>query len=175
LKHSTVHIILGSASLLFALIALGACNPFAPELDDNPAESLPLLSDQMSVDGVFQNMRYAYTFKDTTIYGKLMDQGLTFTYRDYDKVVDVSWGRDEEMRITARLFDNAQSLSLVWNNIVSQSGDTLITNVTRSFNLTVTFNPSDIVRVDGKANLKLTRERSTLPWTILEWRDESNF
>lgn len=157
------------------MFALAACNPFAPEIDEGDAGSVPIVTDHTTIDGVFQNFRYAYSFQDTTIYGELLHPEFTFTYTDYDKSIDVSWGRDEEMSITSRLFDNAQSFNLVWNNIVSQAGDTLQVNVTRSFNLTVTFSANDIVRVDGRVNLDLVRPRATDPWRILNWRDESNF
>jgi hypothetical protein len=157
-----------------AFVAL-SCNPFAPAIENNPLNSSSLLSDQMTVEGVFQNFRYAYTFKDTAIYGRLLDQRFIFSYRDYDKMLDDSWGRDDEMRITMSLFQNASNLNLVWNEIVGYSGDSLRTIVTRSFNLTVTFSPSDILRVDGKATLDLQRESGLLSWKIVTWRDESNF
>lgn len=160
----------------FALaLALSACNPFAPALEDSLPVNDALISDQTTIEGVFQNFRYAYTFKDTTIYGGLLASEFTFTYRDYEKLIDESWGRDEEMRITAQLFQNAHSLNLVWNNIAGFSGDSLNSSVTRSFNLTVTFNPNDIVRVDGKVRLDLKRERGDFPWRIILWKDESNY
>jgi hypothetical protein len=160
-------------ALLAMLIA--ACNPFAPAVETGDALNSSLISDQRTVEGVFQNIRYAYTFKDTTIYGQMIGQDFTFSYRDYDKLRDVSWGRDEEMLITSRLFDNAMNLSLVWNNTVGSSGDTLRAIITRSFNLTVTFNPSDVIRVDGRVSLDLRRASSADPWMIVQWKDESNF
>ena len=162
------------ACACFALL-LGGCNPFAPEIDTGSDTGEQLISDQMTVDGVFQNFRYAYTFKDTTIYGGLLAQEFIFSYRDYDKLVDLSWGRDEDMRITSRLFENAQNLNLVWNNIVGFSGDSLRANVSRTFNLAVTFNPSDIVRVDGRVSLDLRRSSTMQPWKMTLWKDESNF
>jgi hypothetical protein len=48
-------------------------------------------------------------------------------------------------------------------------------NVMRNFNLMVTFNPSDIIRVDGYANLALQRARLQDAWRLVRWRDESNF
>ena len=60
---------------------------------------------------------------------------------------DVSWGRDEEMRVTYGLFENAQKLDLIWNNIIAISDDS--SNIIRSFNLTITFNPSDVIFIDG--------------------------
>jgi hypothetical protein len=125
-----------------------------------------------SVDGVFQNFQYAYTFKDTTIYGELLADDFNFTYRDYDIGVDVSWGRDEEMKVTYGLFQNTQRLDLVWNNIVTINSDS--TNIVRSFNLTITFNPTDIVFIDGRVNLNL-RKNNENKWQIVRWNDESNF
>ena len=131
-----------------------------------------MISDLSSVDGVFKNFQYAYTFKDTLIYSQLLDKNFVFTYRDYNIGADVSWGRDEEMRVTYGLFQNSQRLDLVWNNIVSISGDS--THIVRSFNLTITFNPTDIVYIDGKVNLELNKDTNN-KWKIIHWIDESNF
>lgn len=157
------------------LLLAAACNPFAPAIEDDTGGDASLITDQTTIDGLFQNFRYAYTFKDTTIYGGLLAHDFVFTFRDYEKRVDESWGRDEEMRITWHLFQNASSLNLVWNNIVGFSGDSLNSSVTRSFNLTVTFNPNDVIRVDGRVSLQLRRPAGTDPWRIILWKDESNF
>lgn len=101
-----------------------------------------------------------------------MDKDFSFSYRDYDLGVDVSWGRDEEMRVTQGLFTNTQKLDLIWNNIVSISDDS--TNIVRSFNLTITFNPSDVVFIDGRVNLDLVKDKKNR-WLIKNWIDESNF
>ena len=161
--------------LVLLLLLVSACNPFAPAIEMDDGGGANLITDQTTVDGLFQNFRYAYTFKDTTIYGGLLAHDFVFTYRDYERRVDESWGRDEEMRITWHLFQNASSLNLVWNNIVGFSGDSLRSSVTRSFNLTVTFNPSDVVRVDGRVSLDLRRPAASAPWKITQWRDESNY
>jgi hypothetical protein len=149
-----------------------SCNPFAPKIDEALGSAQGLISDQSSVDGIFRNFQYAYTFKDTLIYGKLIDQGFTFSYRDYDRGIDDSWGRDEEMRITNGLFQNSQRLDLIWNNIVSLTADS--TRIIRSFNLSITFNPTDIIFIDGKVNLTLGKD-SGGKWKIIHWVDESNF
>jgi hypothetical protein len=155
---------------------LGACNPFAPGLDNSTDSSSKLLSDQKTPDGIFQNLKYAYTLRDTSVYGQLLDGNFTFVYHDYDRGVDVTWGRDEEMRATSGLFQNAQRLDILWNDVVTSSMDSTNTRamVKRGFNLTVTFNPSDILYVSGYANLTLTRTHATDPWMILRWDDESN-
>ena len=82
--------------VLVGLFMSGCANPFAPGLETSNASSSPILGDQHTVDGVFKNFQYAYTFKDTLIYGQLLDPTFSFVYRDYDLGVDVSWGRDDE-------------------------------------------------------------------------------
>ncbi len=154
---------------------IGCTNPFAPKYDENFEDFKPPVSDQKDVSGVFQNFQYAYTFKDTTIYGKLLTEDFSFIYRDYDQGFDVSWGRDEEMRTTYGLFQNAQRLDLIWNNIVLITEDSINANIVRGFNLNITFNPTDVIRVDGRVNLALIKDSQTKVWRINRWIDESNF
>jgi len=162
---------------LIFVIALTACNPFAPGLDDSPTGPGTLLGDRTTLEGVFQNVAYAYTFRDTTIFGQVLHSEFQFTFRDYDIGADITWNRDEEMRITHALFQNVQQLELVWNNVLSQSIDSaaVFATVSRNFNLTVTFNPSDIDRADGYVTMTMVRTDPSDPWQIIRWRDESNF
>ncbi|MBN1301036.1 MAG: hypothetical protein JW995_07445 [Melioribacteraceae bacterium] len=155
--------------MLFVIII--SCNPFNYELDNSLGRDGTLITEQENVEGLFQNFLYSYTFKDTTIYGKLLEKQYSFVYRDYERGVDVSWGRDEEMKVTDGLFRNSQRLDLIWNNIVSMTSDS--TNIIRSFNLTITFNPTDIVFIEGRVNLDLVKVGEK--WQILRWIDESNF
>jgi len=153
---------------------IGGCfNPFAPALDENLDTGSSTISDLTNVEGVFKNLQYAYTFKDTTIYGDLISGNFSFMYRDYDLGFDVTWGRDDEMKVTYGLFQNSQRLDLIWNNILLVSSDS--TSIIRSFNLTITFNPSDVQRVDGKVNLTLEKNSVTNKWAITKWIDESNY
>lgn len=162
--------------LLTLLVFIVGCkNPFAPAYDENVGGDKPAISDQKDIQGVFQNFNYAYTFKDTTIYGRLISQDFTFTYRDYDKGFDVSWGRFDEMRTTLGLFQNAQRLDLIWNNIILFTQDSSSANIVRSFNLTIVFNPADVIRVDGRVNMALRKEQESQRWQIVRWIDESNF
>jgi len=154
------------------VLFISCTNPFAPKLDDSTTSNGKLLSDRANIDGIFQNLQYAYTFRDTTIYGELLDSRFAFTYRDYDRGVDVTWGRDDEMRVTSGLFQNSQQLDLIWNNIIMLSSDS--TNIIRSFNLTITFNPTDIIFVEGRVNLTLVKDEKN-KWQIIKWIDESNY
>jgi hypothetical protein len=152
----------------------GSClNPFAPRLDTEPASQI--CSDLTLTDNVLCTFRNAYTFKDTTLYSSILSPDFTFIYRDYDRGVDVTWGREDEMRTTYALFQSVQSLTLIWNNEISSNGSDTLRSIVRGFNLTVTFNPSEVTRVDGYANLIFSRLRAGDPWKILRWRDESNF
>lgn len=164
-------------TILPLLLIFSSCNPFAPGLDENIAEGSSILGDPATIDGIFQNMKYAYTFRDTTIYGQLLNSDFSFSFTDYDRGVEVTWGRDEEMQTTRGLFMNVQRLDLVWNNIIAVSTDSLNlhASVSRNFNLTVTFNPGDVPRIDGYATLTLVRSDPQKPWQIVRWRDQSNF
>ncbi len=155
----------------------GCDNPFSPRLDTSTSESRSILGDQRTVEGVFQNFKQAYAFRDTLIYGQLLAPNFIFVYRDYDKGVDIFWGRDDDMRTTYGLFQNVQRLDLVWNTTIASNiePDSLSGSITRNFNLTVTFGPSDVVRVDGYMNLTIRRLQTSDPWQITRWQDESNY
>ena len=126
--------------LVLAFICVYSCtNPFAPKLATG---SHDILTDQKSIDGVFENFRYAYIFKDTLVYGKLLADNFTFTYHNYDKNVDVTWGRSEDMMTTLGLFNAAQSVNLIWNQVVLAIGDSSRINITRGFTLNIVFDPT---------------------------------
>jgi len=153
---------------------LAACtNPFAPEINYDDSSTSGGISDLTVTSGIFENLQKAYAFKDTLIYGEMIASDFVFTYRDYEMGFDVTWGREDEMKTTAGLFQNSERLNLIWNNVISSSEDSLNASIIRSFNLTITFNPADIVRVDGRANLTLRRNTDTGKWQIVKWVDES--
>jgi hypothetical protein len=155
------------------LIIAGCLNPFSPRLDTSNSNQ-NIISDQKTIEGVFQNFKYAYTFKDTSIYGQLLTPDFVFTYFDYDLGVNVSWDRATDMKTTKGLFDNTQDLNLIWNNIIFQQGDSLQVDVKRSFNLTITFNPNDIINFYGFADMTLLRPTASDKWKILRWKDLTN-
>ncbi|MCS7053685.1 MAG: hypothetical protein NZM09_08115 [Ignavibacterium sp.] len=105
----------------------------------------------------------------------MLSEDFVFTYRDYENGYDVSWGRQDEMRTTYGLFQNAQRLDLIWNNIFLITQDSTSAVVVRAFNLTIALNPTDIIRVDGRVNLSLRKDGENQIWKITKWIDESNF
>jgi len=144
-------------------------------LDLSPNSDQQNLSNLTTIEGLFQNFKFAYTFRDTTIYGKILNKDFIFTYRDYEKGFDISWGRDDEMKTTKGLFTNTQRLDLIWNNIILSNVDSTNATIVRGFNLTITFNPTDVVRIDGRVNLQLLRDKTTKNWQMIKWLDESSF
>ena len=48
-------------------------------------------------------------------------------------------------------FKILRDIDLIWNNIILSSVDTLSANIVSGFNLTITFNPTDVIRLDGQS------------------------
>lgn len=159
-------------SLCLAVL-LASCNPFAPALDETPAENP--FGDPKTIEGFFTAFRSAYQFKDTSLYGKLLAPNFTFSYRNFDRGLDLEWGRDEEMRTTGSLFESALALDLLWGNVLDSSGSDVVYDITRSFSLAITLNIAEVLNVDGRAIFHLERQSADDPWQAVRWRDESNF
>ncbi|MCH8557733.1 MAG: hypothetical protein LAT84_07925 [Balneolia bacterium] len=160
---------------VLAFIGLGCWNPFAPGAEEgDPFEEL--LGDPSTIEGFFTRFQNAYQLRDTTLYGPLIASDFTFTFRDYDNNVDISWGRVEEMNSTYRLFINSRDIRIQWNNIISQevNAERDRAQVIRRFDLTVALEAADLIRTDGAVNFVLAREDSTENWQIRSWRDESD-
>lgn len=161
------------AVLLFTVA--GCWNPFAPGVEEgDPFEDF--LGNPTTIDGFFTRFQNAYQLRDTTLYGPLIAPNFTFTYRDYDNNVDISWGRTEEMSSTYRLFINSVDIRIQWNNIISQelNADKTRGQVIRRFDLSVALEGSDLIRTDGAVNFILARPDSAEAWQLETWRDESD-
>lgn len=164
--------------ILFKLCTITICvlsscnNPFAPGLSNKDSEN-EIISDQHSIDGVFQNWKYSYTFKDTLVYGRLLADDFVFISRNFDKNTDITWGREDELLTTSRLFQSSQSLNIIWNESFNIVGDSLNSQVQRSFNLQVVLSSSDYIDLSGRAMLELKRQKTNEAWKIVKWTDES--
>jgi hypothetical protein len=168
-----------STTTIFAvllLVALASCtNPFAPKLEPTLSSGNTTLGDQRTLDGVFQNIKYAYNYRDTLIYGNLLHPDFQFRYYNPDRGNYVAFNRDEEMRITYNLFKGADQIDLQWNEIRVQEGDSVKLSVTRAYNLKIALQANELFRVDGLATLQLVRNSVNDPWLIRLWSDDSNF
>lgn len=159
--------------LSFAAVFMSvSCNPFAPELDETAGQVK--FGDPTTIEGYFESFRYAYQFKDTSLYSSLLDPGFIFSYKNYDRGLDLEWGRDEEVRTTAALFNSVQSLDLLWGNVLDSLSSPTTFDITRTFSLDVTLNPSEVIHVDGRAIFSLRRDTIGKAWRAVRWRDESN-
>ena len=157
---------------IVASLATISCNPFAPELDESAGQIK--FGDPTTIEGYFESFRYAYQFKDTSLYSSLFDPSFIFSYKNYDRGLDLEWGRDEEVRTTAALFNSVQSLDLLWGNVLDSLGTATTFDITRTFSLDVTLNPSEVIHVDGRAIFSLRRDTIGKSWRAVRWRDESN-
>lgn len=160
---------------LVTFITMSGCaNPFAPALAEGESTAAEL-GDQRTVEGVFQNMRFAYTYKDTLAYGRLLADDFIFSYYNFDQNTDRSWGRDEDVRATAGLFQSVENLDLLWNGIITGIGDSLVMDVRRSFLLTIVYSPGDVSTGQGDVIFRLKRSSVDDPWKIQRWQDVSDF
>jgi len=160
--------------VVFAFGVYSCVNPFAPALNRD-ANEFGVLGDTRNIDGIFTNWRYAYIFKDTLVYGELLDPEFNFVFRNYDVGVERTWGREDEMILTSRLFLAAKTIDLIWNESIASFGDSLEQDISRGFSLQINFSAEDVVRIQGRAALKLTRRDPKESWKIIKWVDESNF
>jgi hypothetical protein len=152
----------------------GCINPFAPKLVES-GKTESVLTDQKTIEGVFQNFKYSYNFKDTIVYSKLLAEDFVFVYRNYDVGVDRSWGKSEDVKTTYGLFQAASYIDLIWNDTYLVIGDSTEKNIQRGFSLTIVFSTNDVVRLQGKGNFKLKLNPIDSVWQITYWRDDTYF
>src|SRR5690606_24091213 len=107
--------------LLYILVILYACNPFAPSLDDTLGGQ-NFLADQSTVDGFFQNWSLAYNYRDTIIYQQLLHEEFVFSFRDYESNTDLNWDKETDIRKTHGLFTTSKYIDLVWNDYLFSTG-----------------------------------------------------
>jgi hypothetical protein len=155
-------------------LILVSCNPFAPNRDDELGGNT-FLSDQTTVDGLFENWALSYNFRDTLIYARVLSDDFVFSYRNFDLATDNNWDRETDIRKTHGLFSSSKYIDLVWNDYLFSNGDDTSHNATRQFSLQISFSDNDIVNINGRANVKLHRANLESEWKLLQWNDESNF
>ncbi len=176
-KHTPYWLII----LLLPFLAAGCINPFAPgELEGDPIADL--LGDPSTIEGFYTRFQKSYELRDTSLYGPLIHPEFTFTFRDDDRNVDITWGRSEEMNSTYNMFSQSYDISLRWNNIIDEfslnarddsEAESML--IIRRFNLTVVISPSEPpFRSDGSASFVLTRPDENANWRLVSWRDESD-
>jgi len=155
---------------------LGDCfNPFAPKVE----ESLnldQLLTEQKTPEEVLVNFKYAYTFKDSSLYADVLDSTFVFIYFDPNYGSSgwfVSWERDEDLLATGRLFRNFNVIDLVWNSTIYSIEEEEFAELSKSFNLNL-INNEESISISGNAIFSFTKSKKDSKWRIMRWKDESD-
>lgn len=153
-------------------LGIGACNPFAPALDDGTA--LTPRGDPRSVDGFLAAFRAAYDTRDAALYESLLDSAFTFVYYDDAAQVERQWSFSTDVETTRRLFAASREIRLRWNAVLLLDSTATAATVVRGFDLTVVLaDDGTEVRTRGNVNFALARRAASLPWRLVRWRDES--
>lgn len=119
------------AIMLIISLLLYSCNVFSPDYEH--FDNISLRGDNKTVNGLMQNFVYSYTFKDSFLYEELLHDDFTFEY-DNDGTPE-TWNRDEDIRITKRIFRNFKNIDLQFNTIFSDSTNYEMDTVFTSFNI----------------------------------------
>jgi hypothetical protein len=173
----SIHIIFQLSSIIF-LFFISCLNPFAPKVTDT-LKLDQLITQQKTPDEVLTNFKYAYTFKDSSLYSNLLDSSFVFVYFDPNMGTSgrfVSWGRDEDLRTTGKLFRNFPLIDLTWNSTIYSIEDTLngLAESSKSFRLSLVNNDESIT-IAGNAVFSFKRNTKDGTWRITRWKDESDF
>lgn len=170
---------------LFCSVFCSVCfNPFAPELDER-SDLSNVITEQQTPDEVLQNFRYAYTFKDSILYSKVVDESFVFEY--FDTNLEPSggfrtWGRDVDLQTTGSLFRSFDVIELIWLNTLFTERDTLFVDeqivelIERQFirfNLNLFGSDLNFI-ISGTAIFTFKQKEGDDKWRITRWKDESD-
>jgi hypothetical protein len=155
--------------LFIFLIMLSACNIFSPEYDK--FENLQPGGDNSTIDGLMKNFVYTYTFKDSFLYEEILDDEFIFEY-DNEGVYE-SWTKDEDIRITKRMFRNFKKIDLVFNTIFPPNTSQADTTVYASFRIGF-YSGDEVIDLSGYSKFvfrKITDDEEKVKYTIKYWGD----
>lgn len=161
---------------IITVILLFSCtNPFAPRLVNENLLTSSFLTEQKNPKDVLSNFRYAYIFKDSLIYSEIIDSSFIFISKNYSTTppTNIIWGRDDDLRTTAKLFRHFRDIKLTW-------GDTLFSKIEDEFAelkliFTLTFDDgTEIPTLKGEAFFNFEKKNSG-KWNIVRWEDLSSF
>ncbi|MFO7811159.1 MAG: hypothetical protein R6V47_07295 [Candidatus Delongbacteria bacterium] len=117
-----------------------SCNIFSPEYER--FENIASQGDNSTIEGLMKNFVYAYTFKDSFMYEDILDKDFIFEY-DNEGVYE-SWTKNEDVRVTKRMFRNFDKIDLVFNSVFPENTSQPDTTIFTSF------------RIDFYSNNKVT-------------------
>lgn len=158
--------------IVFLALLTGCWNPFAPTEGSFDGGASLSLTEQRSPEEVLQNFRYAYIYRDSLVYSNLFDTSFVFLY--FDPEIGGAggndyWGRDTELRTTARLFRTFDHFTLIWNATISEDSlDVNKRSLTKTFDLSI----GGEIFLSGNAVFDFLSDPEGT-WRISRWEDES--
>lgn len=162
-------------TILAGWVISGCLNPFAPELTDQLEVGDLVITLQKTPEEVLQNFKIAYMFQDSLLYSDTIDTSFLFLFFDPSQGSSgqlVSWGRDEDLLITGRLFRHFQVIDLVWNETIYETSGETVSEISKGFDLTLTGDQTSYM-ISGRAVFTF-RKNSDEKWRISRWKDESD-
>lgn len=160
--------------LALVIIFSNCFNPFAPKLQ-NSLKLDQLITDQKTPEEVLTNFKYAYTFKDSTLYSDLLDSSFVFLYFDPNYGSSgrfVSWGRDVDLLTTGRLFRNFSVIDLIWHSTIYSFEEESVAELSKSFHLSLV-SKEETINITGNAIFTFKKNPKDDKWRIIRWKDES--
>ncbi|NQT25639.1 hypothetical protein HQ585_09810 [candidate division KSB1 bacterium] len=158
--------------ILSGWISLGCLNPFAPKLTDQLEVGDLVVTQQKTPLEVLQNFKISYMFQDSLLYSNTIDTSFIFVYREGTTSEWVSWGREEDLVTTGRMFRHFNVIDLVWNETIDETLEESVSEISRGFNLTLTGEQSGYT-ISGRADFTF-RKGNDEKWRISRWKDWSD-
>lgn len=154
--------------LFIALLTLSACNIFSPEYDN--FENILPAGNSSTIDGLMKNFVHSYTFKDSFLYEEILDEDFVFEY-DNEGTYE-SWTKDEDIRITKRMFRNFKKIDLVFNSTFPESTAMQDTTVYASF-LIGFYSGEEVINLTGYSRFIFKKyvDEEVTRYTIKYWGD----
>ncbi len=162
-------------TIVIIILFIGCTNPFAPKLVNENLLSSSFITDQKSPQDVLTNFRYAYIFKDSLIYSEIIDSSFTFSSTNYSTTPPspITWGRDDDLRTTAKMFRHFRDINLTWSDTINSYIDS--TNAAIKLIFTLTFDDGSVIpTLRGEANFNFEKKNTGI-WKIIRWEDFSSF
>jgi len=160
-----------SINTIIIIFIVGCANPFAPKLTESDLSTSSFLTDLKTPKDVLSNFQYAYIFKDSLIYSEIIDSSFIFVSINYATTppTDLIWGRDVDLRTTAKLFHHFNDIKLIWGDTISSARQPNSAKIGITFLLT--FNGgNEIPSVKGVALFNFERKKSG-KWKITKWEE----
>lgn len=174
MRHINWHIVFAFITFI-SFSYLSCLNPFAPKLQES-LDLSQLITEQKSPDEVLTNFKYAYTFKDSSLYADLLDSSFVFLYFDPNYGSSgrfVSWGRDVDLLTTGRLFRNFTVIDLIWHSTIYSFEEENFSEMSKSFQLSLV-NDQESINISGNAIFSFVKNEKDEKWRIVRWKDESD-